>query len=132
MEMSDSSIEVTPDYSGPERRMSRRIQTNYSICVRSLSPPGGEIERYAQTRNISSQGVLFLCPDMLEPSTEVNVSIAIPSAYAVSLPAAQLDTTAVVLRSEPVGPAEDDAFGANIALKFTTKPILSTHISMFD
>ena len=132
METLEPSAEAMSHYSGPERRMLRRIQTNYSICVRSPSSPGEALERYAQTRNISSEGVLFLCPDMLGAGTEVNVSIGIPSAYAASLPAAQLDTVAVVLRSEPVGPDEEHAFGANVALKFTEKLRLSTHLSMFD
>ena len=132
MAVQKSKTEETSCYTGPERRRSRRIPANYSICVRSSPPSGKELERYAQTRNISSEGVLFLCPDMLEQGAEVDVSIGIPSAYAVSLPAAQLDTVAVVVRSERIEPDEGVMFGANVALRFTERPSLSTRLSMFD
>jgi len=132
MEIPESSTETTRHYHGPEKRGARRIPADYSICVRCPSRSGEELERYAQTRNISPGGVLFLCPDMLEPGTEVSVSIGIPSAYAASLPAAQLDSAAVVVRSEAISPDNQHIFGANIALKFTEKPSLSTRLSMFD
>ena len=107
MEIPESSTETTRHYHGPEKRGARRIPADYSICVRCPSRSGEELERYAQTRNISPGGVLFLCPDMLEPGTEVSVSIGIPSAYAASLPAAQLDSAAVVVRSEAISPDKD-------------------------
>ena len=128
----DSSVSETRRFTGPEKREYSRIPANYPICVRFGSSSGETIERYAQTRNVSVEGVLFSSMEKIAVGTKVKVLIGIPSAYAASLPAAQLNGTAVVVRCEPLDPVEDRGFGARIALKFLEKPNLTTHVSMFD
>jgi hypothetical protein len=105
---------------------------NYPIRVRFVLPTGEKLERYSQIRNVSSAGLLFACVDVLEPGTEVDVSIGIPFVHAASLPMAQLNGEALVLRSGSPGPAEEYALGREVALKFLGTPILSTELSMFD
>lgn len=119
-------------YAGPERRRSPRTSAKYPIRFRRVLPSGEKYERYAQTRNVSSEGVLLSSMEKLTPGMRVDISIAIPFIYAASLPAAQLDSAAVVVRSEPADPYEGGEFAANIALRFLQKPTVSTELSMFD
>lgn len=132
MPMTRSSLNDKPRYTGPEKRRYPRISVNYPICIRFESSSGQVIERYAQTRNVSVEGVLFSSAEKLEPGMKVTVLMGIPSAFAASLPAAQLNGEAVVVRSERVNPLENEGFGNSIALKFTNKPYLTTEVSMFD
>ena len=125
-------LDRTRHYAGSEKRGYPRIPASYPICVRFVSPSGEKVERYAQTTNVSAEGVLFFCAETLETGTKVDVHVGIPSAYAASLPAAQLNGEAVVVRAERVDPLEKEAYGVRIALKFTDKPSLSTDVSMFD
>jgi len=119
-------------YAGPERRRAPRIPANFPVRFQRRSPSGGEYERYAQTKNVSSDGVLLESMEMFEQGTEVDVSIGIPFTSAASLPTAQLNGVAVVVRSESASPCESDGFAASIALKFVTRPTVSTELSMFD
>jgi len=132
MSEAGSITDKTRRFAGPEKREYPRIPANYPICIRFLSSSGETVERYAQTRNVSVEGVLFSSMEKLETGMKVTVSMGIPSAYAASLPAAQLDSEAVVVRSERVNPLDNEGFGTSIALKFTEKPQLTTEISMFD
>ena len=127
-----SSVENARPFAGPERREYPRIPVNYPICVRFSSSSGQTLERYAQTKNVSVEGVLFSSMDGLETGTKVTVLMGIPSAYAASLPAAQLNAEATVVRSEPLDPLGNEGYGTGIALKFTKKPYLTTEVSMFD
>jgi hypothetical protein len=128
----ESSVDNARPFSGPERREYPRIPANYPICIRFSSSSGQTIERYAQTKNVSVEGVLFSSMDNLETGTKVTVLMGIPSAFAASLPAAQLNGEAIVVRSEPLDPLGSEGFGTGIALKFIKKPYLTTEISMFD
>ena len=119
-------------YTGQERRGSPRISANYAIRFQRVLPSGEKCVRYAQTRNVSSEGILMSSTERLAPDTRVDISIGIPFIYATSLPAAQLDGAAVVVRSEPADPEEDGEFAANIALRFLQTPTISTELSMFD
>jgi len=130
--MAGSTVDEAQRYSGPEKREYPRIPASYPICIRFVSSSGETVERYAQTRNVSVEGVLFSSMERLEAGTKVTVLMGIPSAFAVSLPAAQLNAEAVVVRSDRVNPLENEGFGTSIALKFTKKPYLTTEISMFD
>lgn len=132
MPVARSSLDEARQYAGPERRGYPRISANYPICVRLVSSSGEMIERYAQTRNVSAKGILFSCLEALEIGIEVDILMGIPSAYAASLPAAQLTGEAVVVRCEPIGPLEDEGIGARVALKFLKMPKLTTELSMFD
>ena len=132
MSMAGSSVDETRRFAGPEKREYPRIPANYPICIRFASSSGETIERYAQTRNVSVEGVLFSSAEKLEIGTKVTVLMGIPSAYAASLPAAQLNGEAVVVRSERVNPLDNERFGSTIALRFTKKPYLTTEVSMFD
>jgi hypothetical protein len=127
-----SSVENARSFAGPERREYPRIPASYPICIRYSSSSGQTIERYAQTRNVSVEGILFSSMDSHETGTRVTVLMGIPSAYAASLPAAQLNAEAVVVRCEPLDPLGNQGFGAGIALKFIKKPYLTTEVSMFD
>ncbi|RJP74606.1 MAG: PilZ domain-containing protein [Candidatus Abyssobacteria bacterium SURF_17] len=119
-------------YGGPERRKAQRIPVSYPIRLRFISSAGEALERYAQTRNVSSTGVLCGSLDAPEPGMKVDFSIGVPSAYARSLPTAQLNGLAVVARREPPAMNEALELERNIALKFLTRPVLSTELSMFD
>ena len=119
-------------YEGSDRRDYPRIPANYPICIRFSSPSGETIERYAQTRNVAAKGVFFACADAPETGTEVDVLMGIPSVHAASLPAAQLEGRAVVVRRDPIDPADNEGFGVRVALKFLERPLLTTKISMFD
>ena len=119
-------------YEGSDRRNYPRIPANYPICIRFSSPSGETIERYAQTRNVAAKGVFFACADAPETGTEVDVLMGIPSVHAASLPAAQLEGRAVVIRRNSIDPRDNDGFGMRIALKFLEKPLLTTRVSMFD
>lgn len=132
MVVASSSVDETRRFTGPEKREYPRIIANYPICVRFGSPSGETIERYAQTRNVSVEGVLFSCMEKLEVGTKVKVLMGIPSAYAASLPAAQLNGEAVIVRCESLDTVEDKGFGALVALKFLEKPKFTTQVSMFD
>ncbi len=129
---SEVPLKSPRDYDGPERRVAPRIEVNYPIRVRFALPTGEQLERYSQIRNVSSAGLLFTCMDSLEPGTEVDVSIGIPFVHAASLPMAQLNGEALVLRSGSPGPDEEYAVGREVALKFLKPPTLSTELSMFD
>ena len=91
MSVVQSPVNETNRYSGPERRTFLRIPAGYPVCVRFISPDGGKCERYAQTRNVSAEGVLFSCTETLAPGTKVDMLMGIPSAYAASLPAAHFN-----------------------------------------
>jgi hypothetical protein len=132
MSIADSSVDEKRRFAGPEKREYPRIPVNYPICIRFVSASGQTVERYAQTRNVSVEGVLFSSMEKLEPGMKVTVHMGIPSAFAASLPAAQLNGEAVVVRSERVNPLENEGFGSSVALKFTNKPYLTTEVSMFD
>ena len=132
MTASGSSMENARPYSGPERREYPRIPANYPICIRFSSSSGQTVERYAQTKNVSVEGVLFSSMDSLETGTRVSVLMGIPSAFAASLPAAQLNGEAIVVRSERLDPRTNEGLGNEIALKFVRKPYLTTEVSMFD
>ncbi len=132
MEALHSSSDKAPRYTGPEKRGYPRIPANYPIFVRFASSSGEMTERYAQTKNVSAEGALFSCMETIDTGTKMEFHMGIPSAYAASLPAAQLNGEAVVVRSEQVNPLDEKGYGAKIALKFTSKPTLSTEISMFD
>lgn len=132
MSMAGSSVDETRRFTGPEKREYPRIPVNYPICIRFASSSGETIERYAQTRNVSVEGVLFSSMEKIETGTKVTVLMGIPSAFAASLPAAQLNGEAVVVRSERVNPLNNEGFGSSIALRFTNKPYLTTEVSMFD
>ena len=132
MSVAPSPANNAQRYAGQEKRSYPRIPANYPICVRFSSPSGEQLERYAQTKNVSAEGVFFSCINELRVGTEVDVLMGIPAAYAASVPAAQLDGCAVVVRSGPVDPLDERGFGANIALRFLEKPRLSTEVSMFD
>lgn len=119
-------------YGGPERRRAHRIPVSYPIRIRFVSASGENQERYAQTRNVSSNGVLCGSLDTPEPGLKVDFSIGVPSAYARSLPTAQLNGMAVVVRHDLLATDESPATERNIALKFLTRPVLSTELSMFD
>lgn len=129
MHAADASASEARQYAGPEKRAYHRIPESYPLCVRFISASGEVTERYAQTRDVSAKGVLFSCVDALEIGTKVDVQLGIPSAYAASLPAAQLNGRAIVVRSEPI---RGEGFGVQVALKFIGKPYLSTVVSMFD
>jgi len=133
MQAAQSPANEAQHYAGPEKREYSRIPAGYPICVRFASLSGETVERFAQTMNVSVEGVLFSCAESLEIGTRVDFQIGIPSAHAASLPAAQLNGKAVVMRSERVDPlAEEEGYGAKIALKFIHKPSFSTEVSMFD
>ena len=132
MSIPQSSADEPQHYAGAERRKCPRIEANYPICIRYGSSSGGRLERYAQTRNVSAGGVLFACMEVVEPGTQVDVLMGIPSVYAASLPAAQLNGVAQVVRSEAIGVHEEDTFGARVAMRFTETPSLSTLVTMFD
>jgi hypothetical protein len=132
MPTSQNTPDVPQSYAGPERRGAPRIPANYPIRILRILSTGERFERYAQTKNISSEGILLSSVDTLRPGTRVNVSVGIPFVYAASLPSVQLDCAAVVVRSEPIDSREADEFGTSIALKFLQKPTVSTELSMFD
>ncbi len=119
-------------YPGSEKRRSPRIAASYPIRFQRVLPSGEKCDRYAQTRNVSAEGVLMSCGETLTSGTRVDVSIAIPLGHATSLPAAQLDGAAVVVRTEPASLNEDGEFAAIIALRFLQPPTVSTELSMFD
>ena len=124
--------EETRSYGGSERRDYPRIPASYPICIRFTSPSGKMIERFAQTRDVAAKGVFFACAEAPETGTEVEVLMGIPSVHAASLPAAQLEGWAVVVRRDPIHPTDNEGFGVRVALKFLKKPCLTTKISMFD
>jgi hypothetical protein len=128
----NSHAQTAPPYAGPERRRAPRMSADYPLRVRSVLPSGATHERFAQVLDVSAEGLMFGCVDGLEPGTRVDVSVAIPYAQGVSLPGAQLDAEAVVLRCEPSSPDEAAGFGKRIALKFLSKPVVLTEVSMFD
>lgn len=130
--MTHSSGDTDSAYTGQERRESPRIPAQYPICVRFAATPDETIERFAQTRNVSAGGVFFTCMDSLEIGTKVAVLVGIPAAYGDSVPAAQLEGEAVVMRCASAAPPEHEDFRAAIALKFLGRPTLTTEVSMFD
>lgn len=132
MVAASSPVDKTKRFTESEKRQYPRIPANYPICIRFKSSSGLTVERYAQTRNVSVEGVFFSCAERLAIGQNVSVLMGIPSAYAASLPAAQLNGKAVVVRCERAGPLGDEGFGPGVALKFVEKPNLTTHVSMFD
>ncbi len=132
MQVVHSSTDSARRYAGPERREYQRIPVGYPICVRYSSSSGETVERFAQTKDVSVDGVLYSCAEPIETGTKVDIRMGIPSAYAASLPAAQLNGEGEVVRCEPVDPLSEDGYGARIALRFTAKLSLSTEVSMFD
>lgn len=70
--------------------------------------------------------------ERVEPGTRIDISVGIPFIDSSPLPAAQLDGVAVVVRSEPADPHEDDEFAANIAMRFLQPLTVSAELSMFD
>ena len=90
------------------------------------------VERYAETKNVSAAGVLMAPLEMLPSGTKVDMQIGIPSAYISSLPGAQLNSPAMVVRSEPIEMKTAHVFGSKVALKFLDKPKITTKITMFD
>lgn len=129
---SQAPLNSPRNYDGPERRGAPRIEVNYPIRVRFALPTGEKLERYSQLTNVSAAGLLFTCVDALKPGTEVDVSIGIPFVHAASLPMAQLNGEALVLRSESSVPDEEYTVSREVALKFLGTPTLSTELSMFD
>jgi hypothetical protein len=117
---------------GSERRDSLRTEISYPLRLRFSSPAGETLDRFAGTCNVSAGGILFTSVEPLEEGTEVEVHVGLPSVHASGLPAAQLDGTAVVLRSDSIDPDERGAFEARVALRFTQTPRLSSKVSMFD
>ncbi len=122
----------TGDYAGPERRKSPRIYVQYPVCIRFASERGLEIERYSHTINVSADGILLTSMRALEPGVKVDVSVAVSSTDISSIPAAQLNGIASVVRSTAARRGDEDVFANDVALKFVGKPTLSTEVSMFD
>ena len=58
-------------YVGSEKREYPRIPASYPICVRFRSRSGRRVERFAKTKNVSTEGLLFSCADSLDIGTEV-------------------------------------------------------------
>ena len=130
-----ASIEVaggTQTYNGVNRRKHRRIKGKYPICVKFVSQHGASVDRYAETSNVSSAGVLVAPVESLPSGTKVDMQIGIPSAHVSSVPGAQLNCAAVVVRSELVDTKKDTMFGSRVALKFIEKPKITTRVTMFD
>jgi hypothetical protein len=113
-----------------ERRNSLRLQATYPVRIR-FRHSGKELEWFSHTSNVSCDGLSISSVDRIEPGTEVSISLAIPFGPITSFPAAQLDGTAVVVRSESADRTEDDVYNQRLALKFLEKPKVSTQISMF-
>jgi len=118
-------------YGGRERRNSPRIRAQYPVRLQ-LHHSGSCSEWFSHTSNVSSEGLLVALSESLEPGIEVNVSLAIPVGSSSSLPAAQLDGSAVVLRSEAADRTRNDGYSQKVALRFLEKPAVSTGVSMFD
>ncbi|GAB4351129.1 MAG: hypothetical protein Kow0099_35060 [Candidatus Abyssubacteria bacterium] len=119
-------------HAGTERRRAPRLPADYPVRVRCILPSGAHLERYAKLRNVSAEGLLFHCAERLEPGMRVSVSVAIPYPQCASLPAAQVDAEAVVMRCEPSNQDAAADFGKKIALKFLTRPVVLTEVSMFE
>jgi hypothetical protein len=119
-------------YAGSERRQYPRLPATYPICVRFASSSGEPVERFTQTINVAAKGIFFPCVQALEVGSEVGVLMGIPSTETTSLPAAQLEGRAVVVRCEPCGKKKNAAAQLGIAIKFLEKPVLSTRVTMFD
>lgn len=124
-------MDETNCFTGSEKRRYRRTEAKYPICVRFVSSHGVNIERYAETINVSVEGVLFAPMESLSAGTRVETQIGVPSTYVSSLPAAQLNGSAIVVRSEPFD-SNEDIFGSQVALRFLEKPSITTRITMFD
>ncbi len=124
--------EGVKQFTGLERRRSRRLAAKYPVCMSFISPHGEKIERYGETRDVSSEGVLLTCTGSLPSGTNVEMQIAVPSAFVESLPGAQLNVSAEVVRSAPLGVTAENIYETMVALKFLEKPRITTHITMFD
>lgn len=124
--------EAAVTYAGPERRYSLRLQASYPVRIRFINSSGDVIERFSQTKNVSSRGLLIVSADAPEVGTNVDVSVAVPAGSNAVLPDAQLDVAAVVLRSEVVGQETNDGYSHQFALHFIETPSVSPHLSMFD
>jgi hypothetical protein len=130
-----ASIEVAggaQTYNGVNRRKHRRIEAKYPICVTFVSRHGTNVERYAETRNVSSAGVLIGPLESVPAGTKVDMQMGIPSGNVFSVPSAQLNCAAVVVRSEPIDTDEDTLFQSRVALRFVEKPKITTKVTMFD
>ena len=122
----------TGDYEGPERRESPRIDVQYPVCIRFASERGREIERYSHTINVSADGILLTSMSALDAGVKVDVSVAVSTTDISSIPAAQLNGVASVVRSTAARRGDEDVFLNDVALRFVEKPTLSTVVSMFE
>lgn len=132
MSLLEPTAKRTGDYAGPERRKSPRIDVQYPACIRFASERGQELERYSHTINVSADGILLTSMSALEPGVKVDVSVAVSTTDISSIPAAQLNGVASVVRSTAARRGDEDVFLNDVALKFVEKPTLSTEVSMFD
>lgn len=118
--------------SGVERRKARRLKAKYSAFIRFVSPHGTDVERYAETRNVSAGGALLASTGVLPAGTQVQMQIGIPSAFPQSRAGAQLNIEAEVVRCERVGTTPENLFASRVALRFLGKPAIRSEITMFD
>lgn len=127
-----SIVKWTKWRTGVDRRKSRRLEAKYPACITFVSPYGVDVERYAETRNVSAEGALLASTGLPPSGTHVEMQIGIPSSFAASLPGAQLNVSAEVVRSESVDITAENMYGSMIALRFLGKPTITTNITMFD
>jgi hypothetical protein len=83
-----------------ERRAYTRANLNLPLRLKRIAGQRDQENRVLRTTNISSSGVLFLCPQRIEPGTPIEIEVCL-----VDRPAGQgtvrMKTEAHIVRAEP-------------------------------
>ena len=85
------------DASSSEKRAIRRFALQLPVTITENS--GESVQTAAESRNVSSHGICFLCDSEIEPDSLIEFTLTLPSAITMSEPLS-VHCTAKVLRVE--------------------------------
>lgn len=87
-----------------ERRSYTRAKLSLPLCVKRIAGQRGHRHELLRTTNISSSGVLFLCPQHIEPGTPVEIEVCLVD-RPLGRGTVRMMTEAHVVRAEPASRA---------------------------
>ena len=94
-------MEMMDKISVEERRSIRRFALQLPLTVQlpvtMIGKPGGKLQATAESLDVSSHGICFLCEASIEPRTEIAFTLTLPSEITMTEPM-QVHCTGSVVR----------------------------------
>ncbi len=98
-----NGISTVPTHSvrpGEERRAYTRAKLSLPLRVKRIAGQKEQKQQVLRTTNISSSGVLFLCPRFIEPGTPIEIEVCLVN-RPLGRGSVKMRTQAHVVRAEP-------------------------------